>query len=181
MPGQQPQGGPPLFIDMRNAFNIATFIADVGAATIWPFTRCHMGTRGMGMAGFWAMLFIPIYAGLARAPDLLAYWHLWLAMAVYRRITADRLQHTQFRGWPWMFLWWTRSEMSARLAEAAAMPILGAIVSAFSEDIGRFIIVVGTFSFSYRYVLDAMTEARRQEAAWNAIREMEAMQKHFHR
>lgn len=62
------------------------------------------------------------------------------------------------------------------------MPIIGSIVSSvFSEDIGRFITVVGTFSYAYRYVLDAMTVARRQEAAHNAIHEMEAMQVHFQR
>jgi hypothetical protein len=184
MPGQQQQqpNNSPMLIAMRPAFTIATFFADVATASIRPFTRYREGTRGMGTAGFWAMVSIPVYAGLAEAPDMLAYWHLWLAMAIYRRITADPAQDTRFQGFAWMFTWCTNSELSAKLMEAAAMPVIGGIVSsALSEDIGHFITVVGTFSFAYRYVLDAMTEARRRELAQNAIREMEAMQKHFHR
>jgi hypothetical protein len=166
---------------MRTGFNVATFLADVGMACFLPITHSHQGAHSMGKAGFCAMLAIPIWAGLARAPDLLAYWHFWMAMAIYRRITASPAEHTQYRGRPWMFSWCTNSEMTARLLEAASMPLLGAIVGELSLDVGRFVTVVGTFSFAYRYVLDVMTEERRSEAAWNAVREMEAMQHHFHR
>ena len=66
--------------------------------------------------------------------------------------------------------------MTARLLEVAAMPFIGGIVSGFSEDVGYFITTVGTFSFAGRYVIDAVTIARRKEAAHNAVIEME----HFH-
>jgi hypothetical protein len=177
----QPQREPSMFIDQRTAFNLCTFAADAAMRCFTPFTRCHQGTRSMGLAGFGAMLLIPLWAGFAHAPDMLAYWHFWLAMVIYRRITADRVQHTQYQGWPWMFRWCANSELNARLGETAAMPVLGGIVSAFSEDVGRFITVFGTFSYVYRFILDAMTVAHREQAAHNAIRQMEASLKDFQR
>jgi hypothetical protein len=180
MPQQQQPNHSLLPIDMRTGFNIWIFIVDAWCAGLWPFTRCHMGTRGMGTAGFWAMLFIPIYAGLAEAPDLLAYWHLWLAMAIYRRITADPVQDTRFQGFVWMFNWCTKSEMTARLLEAASMPLIGGILSTFSEDIGRFL-TLAIFPLSFRYLVDALTIAKREEAVANAIHDMNAMQVHFQR
>ena len=109
------------------------------------------------------MLFILVYAWLAESPDMITYWYLWMGMVIYRRITADKCQHSQYRGWPWMFRWCVKSEMTARLLEAATMPLLGGIVSGFSEDVGRFV-TAGVFSFGFRYLIDASTEARRREA-----------------
>lgn len=180
MPQQQQPNNSLLPIDMRTGFNIWTYGADVWCVCLWLFTRCRMGKHGMGMAGFWAMIFIPIYAGLTRSHDLLIFWHYWMAMAIFRRITHDPAQDSRFRGFVWMFSWCTNSEMTARLLEAASMPLIGTLVSAFSEDVGRFI-TLGTFPLAYRYILDALTIAKREEAVANAIHDMNAMQGHFQR
>lgn len=178
MPQQQQQRQPSGLLDFRTGFNLGVFVIDTYIAGIRPFTRSHMGTRGMGAAGFWAMLFIPLYAGLAEAPDLLGYWYLWLGMVIYRRITADTCQHPYHQGSPWMFGWCVNGDLGPRLLEAATMPLLGGIVSTFSEDVGAFI-TAGVFPFGLRYAIDAMTEARRREAARIARIEMEFMQRYY--
>jgi hypothetical protein len=175
---QQQQRESSWLIDMRTTFNLVTFVVDTHTACIRPFTRSHMGTRGMGAAGFWAMLAIPLYAGLAEASDLLSYWYLWLGMVICRRIKADKYQHPHYQGWPWMFDWCMKSDLGSRLMEAATMPLLGSIVSAFSEDVGLFV-TAGVFSFGLRYAIDAMTSARRREAARIARIEMELMQRYY--
>lgn len=162
--------------DARTGFNLATFGADVLNACFQPFTRSGMGTGGLGMAGVGALLLILIYAGLANAPDMLIYWYAWLGMVIYRRITADKSQHTKFHGCVWMFDWCTQHEMTARLLEAAAMPLLGSMIGRFSEPVGLFI-TFGVFSFGYRYAIDQATVARRRDAGHNARIEMEAMQR----
>jgi hypothetical protein len=165
--------------DARAGFNLVTFAADVHIACIRPFTRSGMGTGGMtGMASLGAMLFIPIYAGLVEAPEMLTYWYAWLAMAIYRRIKADKSQHTEFHGIVWIFDLCVQRERTAQLLEAATMPVLGAIIGQWSDDVGLFI-TTGVFSFGYRYVINVAADARRRAAAHNARIDMEAMQREF--
>ena len=162
-------------MDMRTGFNGLTFLADIHMAAILPWTRSGMGTRGMGWPGFWAMLGIPLYAGLAEAPEMLAYWHVWMAMVIYRRLTADSWQHPQYQGRAWMFHWCMKRELDARLMEAGTMPLIGGILCGISEPIGLFV-TAGFFSFGFRYVVDVAAHARRQEAVARARIEQEAMQ-----
>jgi hypothetical protein len=164
-----------VFTDMRTAFNVFTLGADIVTACVRPFTRSRIGTSGMSWAGFTAMIAIPVYAATAEAPGMLGFWHAWLAMVIYRRITADTHQHSQYQGLPWMFAW-CRSELTARALEAGTMPLLGSAAGTlFGEDVGLFI-SASTFAFAYRYVIDRMTVARRNEAARNARIEMESTQ-----
>jgi hypothetical protein len=168
-----------MLMDMRTSFNIVTLIADVHTACIRPLTRSHQGPHALGWPGFWAMLAIPLYAGLADAPGMLTYWYFWTAMVAYRRLTADRRQHTEYQGRPWMFAWFMRDELNMRALEAATMPVLAGVASAFfGEDVGTFI-SAGIFSFGFRYVIDSMTRARRIAAARNARIEMEQMQGYY--
>lgn len=172
---QQQQQQPSLLTDMRTSFNILVFVADAHTACIRPFTRTGMGPRGMGTPGFWAMLFIPVYAGLARAPDMLTYWYFWIAMVIYRRLSCEKFQHPDYQGRVWMFHWCMKREIDARLMEAGTMPLLGGILCGISEPIGLFV-TAGIFSFGLRYVVDAAAHQRRIEAIRAARMEMEAMQ-----
>jgi hypothetical protein len=177
MPPQQ-QEKQSMLIDMRTSFNILYFVASIHAKCIEPFTRSGMGTRGIGAAGFWAMLFIPAYAGTVHADEMLAYWHAWVLMVIYRRVTADRKQHTDFGGWVWMFDWLIKDELNARRLEAVSMLVLGNLLSAWSEAVGQFV-TYGFFSLGIKCVIDGINRARQKEAAHNAPLEMWAMQQRF--
>jgi hypothetical protein len=175
MPPQQQQE-PSMLLDLRTSFNIANFLADTHSACIRPFTRTGMGARGLGAPAFFAAILILAYAGNAHAPDMLLYFQAWLVMVVYRRITADKTQHSHFQGWVWMFDWCVKNELTARLLEAGSMWIIGGILSGFSEAIGRFV-SAGVFSLGLKYLIDASTVQRQKEAAHNARIEMAAMQR----
>jgi len=175
-PQQQQQQQPSMLVDMRTSFNIANFLADIHSACIRPFTRTGMGARGLGASGFFAGILILAYAGFADAPDMLLYFQAWVIMAVYRRITADKTQHSQFQGFVWMFDWCVKNELTARLLEAGSMWVIGGILSGFSEAVGRFV-SAGVFSLGLKYLIDASTIQRQKEAAHNARIEMEAMQR----
>jgi hypothetical protein len=178
MPRQQQQQESSMLIDMRTSFNLLNFLADAHTASIRPFTRSGMGTRGIGAPGFWAMLLILAYAGFANAPEMILYFWAWLAMVVYRRITADRRQHTDFQGWVWMFDWCLKDELKAHLLEAVSMWAIGGFLCGFSEPLGQFV-MLGAVSFGVKYAINAATVARRREAAHNARIEMETMQRQF--
>jgi hypothetical protein len=175
---QQQQQTPSILLDMRTGFNLAMFAADVHTACIRPITRSGMGTRGMGAPGFWAMLLIPTYAAAADAPEMIRYFWVWLALVVYRRIRADKRQHTQFQGWVWPLDWCVKNELTAHLLEAVSMLLIGSMLTGISEALGMFI-SAGFVSFGFRYVIDAMVIQRQKEAAHNARVEMQAMQGHF--
>ena len=174
---KQPRESP--FLDARTSFYWVVFLADIHTGCIRPLTRSHMGPHGLGWPGFWAMLAIPVYAGLAEAPEMLTYWYWWMGLVIYRRITADKIQHTQYQGWPWMFDWCMNDEMNARAMEAGTMPLLGGLVACLlGEQAGAFV-AAGVFSFGLRYVIDASAMARRREAARNARIDMEQMQTYY--
>jgi hypothetical protein len=179
MPRQQQQQQEQTFpVDMRTSFNILYFVVCFFTMTILPFTRSRMGTRGVGAAGFWAMLFIPLYAGTVHSDAILTFWYAWVIMVIYRRITADKNQHPQFTGWVWMFDWLIKDELNARRLEAVSMLIVGNLLKEWSEPVGQFVIY-GSFSLGAKCVFDAMTRARQKEAAHIARIEMLAMQERF--
>jgi hypothetical protein len=174
----KPQQPPSMLIDMRTSFNLLNFVADVHTAAIRPFTRSGMGTRGLGAAGIWAGGLLLVYAGAANAPEMLRYAWVWLALVVYRRLTADRRQHSQFQGIVWMFDWLFTDEMKARLLEVVVVWIVGSYLCRFSEPLGQFV-AWGALSFAFKYAVHAATRARQSEAAHNARVEMETMQRRF--
>jgi hypothetical protein len=178
MPPPQQKEKSSYLIEMRHAANLLFFITDAHAMCILPFTRSHMGKRGVGAAGFWAMIGIALYAGTMNAPEMITYWYVWLCMCIYRRIFADRNQHTQYRGWVWAFDWCVRDELTARRLEVAAVFALGIAVMEWSQAIGQFL-VYGSFSLGVQSSLAAMHRTRRLEAAHNARLEMETMQQQF--
>jgi hypothetical protein len=177
MPPQQKQQQS-FLVDMRASFNIVNFLADIHTAAIRPWTRSGMGTRGMGAAGLFAGVLILGYAGFAEAPEMITYFWAWLAMVVYRRITADKREHTHYQGRVWLFHWCLKDELNARLMEAGTMWILGGVLAGVSEALGQFV-VAGLFSFGLKYVIDAATVERRREAAHNARIEMETHHQSF--
>jgi hypothetical protein len=164
-----------MFTDARNVFNIATIAADVHTACIRPLTRMRMGTRGMGAAGFWAMLAIPIYAATVQSELMLTYWYVWMAMVIFQRLKADKIQHHAFQGFVWMFDWCIPNEIAARWCEAASMFAIGSLLMGWSEPLGQFVFYSG-FSFAFRCLIDGMTRQRQIEIAHNAGVEMWQMQ-----
>ncbi len=177
MPRQQQQEQS-FHTDMRTGFHILYIGTNVLTAGVRPVTRSGMGTRGIGAPGFWTMLFIPLYAGTTNSPEMLTYWYVWVVMVIYRRITADRHQHTNFQGWVWAFDWLIKDELNARRLEAVSMLIVGNLLSAWSEPVGQFV-SYASYALGVQCVLDAMTRTRQKEAAHNAKVEMLAMQVRF--
>jgi len=165
-------------MDVRTGFNIAYFIACVHAMCILPFTRSGMGTRGIDATGFWALLLIAFYTGEMHCPEMLTYWYVWVVMVVYRRLTTDKRQHTQFEGWVWPFQWIVRNEVIAKWLEALSMLILGTLFKKWSEPVGQFLFY-GFFSLGFKCVIEGMHRARQKEAAHNARFEMLATQRRF--
>jgi hypothetical protein len=175
---QQQQHTPSLLDRSRDYFNLFNFSADVITASVRPFTRVGMGTKGLGTPAFVAgVFFLPAYAGMTHSPDMILYWQAWIVMAIYARMKADRSEHTAYQGRVRIFWRFHReNELNARLMEAGAMWIVGGVLSGFSEDIGYFV-YISMFAFSFKYVIDSITVAQLRDAAHNARIEMEAAQR----
>src|SRR4051812_19896064 len=123
MPRQQRQQDKPesLLLDMKESTSIAYALANVHAMAILPLIRTGMGKRGVGMTGFFAALLILFYGALKNAPEMFAYSYVWLLAVIYRKLTYDPIEHTEYQGRPILTGWLFSDEMTARKVEAVLM------------------------------------------------------------
>ena len=176
MPPQETQQQPTNLYDARASFNLFNAVANVHAKCLLPFTRCHMGKHGMGLLpSIFAAFLMLAYAQYARAPEMLLFCRAWLVMAVLRRLTADRRQHTEYEGWPWLF-GFLRNQQLARLLEAGSLWLIGGWLSTYSVPLGRFV-AAGAFSYGFKYAVDRIVDGRMQDAAHDAPIEMAWLQR----
>jgi hypothetical protein len=172
-PGQQPD--PSLNARMKESFHWLYFLANAYAACLLPFIRHGMGTRGIGAAGFFAWLLMLAYAGHTASPEMLIYIKAWFVFAVYRRIRADRRQLTGYQGWPLLTGWLIRSDRLARAVEAVLVYLIGSHLCQWSESVGRFI-ACGAYALAAKLYIETAIQRQHQEAAHNAVVQMEIMQ-----
>src|SRR5690349_21771385 len=102
---QRPQQEPTSPYNLRSSFDLVMFTATILSMCILPLTRRRMGRRCMGRHGFFAMLLIFFYAGLQNSIDMFHYLYVWIGMVIFRRLTADKQQHTRYPGSVWLFDW----------------------------------------------------------------------------
>jgi hypothetical protein len=171
-PDQQPE---PFLPDMRSSANLIYWLVSAFGMTVLPFVRQGFGKHGIGLPGLLAGAIIWLYAGLADAPEMLTYFVVWAAFCIYRRMTHDPRQHTQYQGYPLLTGWLFKSEMTARLAEAGLVWIAGGILSGLSPALGQFL-SFGAYALSLKYMLDGAVIERQKEAAHDAITTMKIQQ-----
>lgn len=130
MPNPQPE-------KPQDVVNIGFTLASIHTACITPFIRSRFGTHafaGYPMAG----LLMFFYAGFARCPLLLWYIPAWMAMIAYRRLTADRNQHSRYQGYPWVF-GWMANEYVARVFEVFIAFFAAVFLSMVSKPLSKFV------------------------------------------
>jgi hypothetical protein len=173
MPDQQTQPG--FQIGPRQTFQYSHFFVDAYAMCFYPFIRYGMGKRGIGAAGFFALIIMLLYAGSTRSEGMLIYMKAWCIFAVYRRIRHDNNQHTNFPGWPLLTDWLIKSDRFARAAEAVLVYVIGTYISDWSDPVGLFV-AWGALPLAIKCFIYFAAYERQTEAAHNAIVQMQIVQ-----
>jgi hypothetical protein len=95
--------------------NLGFNVASAYGACLWPFTRSHFGSHAF--AGYpLSLIGMVVYAGWRNCDAMMTYLVVWLVALIYRRLTADRNQHSRFQGYPWVFGWMANQHV-AKLGE----------------------------------------------------------------
>ena len=173
MPGEQPPNGFP--IGARQSFNYLHFFVDAYAMCFFPFIRYGMGKRGIGAAGFFALIIMLLYAGSTGSDDMLLYIKAWCIFAVYRRLRHDRQQHTNYPGWPLLTDWLIKSDRFARVGEAGLVYVIGTYLYEWSAPVGQFV-AWGALPLAIKCFIYFAAYERQTEAAHNAIVQMKITQ-----
>jgi hypothetical protein len=173
MPGQQPDGSFP--IGTRQTFQYSHFFADAYVMCFLPFLRYGMGKRGIGAAGFFALIIMLLYAGTTGSDDMLMYIKAWFIFAVYRRLRYDKRQHTNFPGWPLLTDWIIKSDRLALAAEAVLVYVIGTYLYDWSEPVGQFV-AWGALPLALKCFIYFAAYERQKEGAHNAIVQMQITQ-----
>jgi hypothetical protein len=171
--GQTPEKTEPLLPGMRGSTNLICWVAVAFSMTLLPFLRSGMGKRGIGLPGVFAFILILGYASLA--PEMIVYLWAWLAMVIYRKLTYDPLQHTEYGGRCVLTDWLFHNEMTSRLAEAGLVWAIGNVLSDLSPAIGQFV-TWDAYALWVNYMLENAVIERQKEAAHDAITTMQIQQ-----
>jgi hypothetical protein len=162
--------------DMRQGFNIGSWLLYSWSMAYLPFLRTSFGVRGMEGYSFWAFVIILAYGTLGNSPAMVwGYLPAWVLMVIWRKLRADSLQHSAYQGWPWLTGWMIRDEYLARCAEAGLMILIGALLSRVDESVGLFV-SGGVIALGAKYVYEHVTHMRQVRAAMDWHREAELWQ-----
>jgi hypothetical protein len=140
MPDPKEMSSSKSFMDeQKGMFNIVHAFAVWYSTCVTPFLRSRHGTRAVGgYAG--AFLLMIGYAEYTRSFVMVYYYvPAWMLMSLYRRITADRNQDSYYRGYPWVFGWFT-NQYIARLAETFVCFFAAVFVSPYSPQLADFLL-----------------------------------------
>ena len=148
---QPPEKKPQDYIDIANT------IAMIVAGPFIPFLRSHCGSHAFYK--LWpTAIYLPLYAGYARVPELMYWFYPWLAAMIFRRLTYDRNQDSNYRGWPWLTGLMFRRERTVRLMEALLLLGTGYWLEG---PVGHFL-MIGAAGLFVTLRIDAMVLAARR-------------------
>lgn len=173
---QQQQQPGDLFEDTRKGFNAVVFLLDVYASAVYPFIRTRRGVRSMGKEWLLALVLVTVYTSETRSVGMWAYWHAFLLMSVYRRVTADRSQITVYPGFPWAArlatLGMLRDEYWLRAVEPFLCLAFGLAVYPASPALGKFV-GAGFILLRLKNGIEAHMRRRMRESMHDARISME--------
>jgi hypothetical protein len=148
---EPPEKKPQDYIDIANT------VAMTVAGPFLPFLRSHCGSHAFYK--LWpTAVYIPIYAAFANAPEIIYWFQPWLIALIFRRLTHDRNQDSNYRGWPWISGLFCRRERTARIIEA--LLLLGAGYW-LEGPLGNFL-MIGAAGLFVTLQVDAMVVSARQ-------------------
>jgi hypothetical protein len=103
------------------------------------------------------------------------YLPAWLLAVIWRKLTADPIEHSSYQGMPFLTAWLMPNEYLARCAEAGLMVLFGALLSRANEAVGLFV-SAGAIPLMGKYILEHTLHERRIRAAIDMQAEAEAWQ-----
>jgi hypothetical protein len=99
----------------QDVVNIAYNLASAYGACLWPFIRCRFGSHAF--AGYvLSAIGMGVYAAYRNCGAMAWYFIAWTIAVAFRRLTADRNQHSRYQGDAFVF-GWLANQFVARLAE----------------------------------------------------------------
>ncbi len=124
----------------QDVINVVFGIATIYSGCFTPLIRSGFGTHAFA-SYFFSMIGMYVYAGYAYCPQLVLYLPVWIVMVAFRRITADRTQHSRYQGFPWLvaILPFARKELHARMLEPWLLFFGGMFLFQYSEPLGKFV------------------------------------------
>ena len=141
----------------QDFIDIANTVAMIVAGPFLPFLRSHCGSHAFYK--LWpTAIYIPLYAGYANVPELIYWFQPWLVAMIFRHLTYDRNQDSNYRGWPWLAGVFCRRERIARFFEASFLLAAGYWLEG---PLGNFF-MIGAAGLFVTLRIDAMVLASRR-------------------
>lgn len=165
----KPEGFLPNF---QHSTNFLYWIVSLLSKTVTPAIRTSLGKHGVGLDGLMAGVLILGVASLGNSNQVLMYFFVWSACCMYRRMTYDPMQATQFPGWCLLTQWMFHGEMTARLAEAVIVWVAAGMIPG---TLGVFL-QWSAYGLFGKYLLDAAIFERQKEAIGDTTAMMEIRQ-----
>ncbi len=149
--GQNGQDGMWQGPSMKDSFNIFHVGCSGLGACVVPFLRTGFGTNYPGLAGFFGLIVMFLYAALGPVPEMFSYIGVWLFVVIFQRaktfsaVKKGTVVHSRYWGDPWVGLKvpFVKKEKTARELEPVLCLLAGVALCGWSPGVGGFVIVAG--------------------------------------
>ncbi len=163
MPREQPQ---PTRQKPEDVINIVYGLATIYNGAFTPVLRSRFGSHAF--ASYPATLILLLVCA-ASCPELAKYIPVWLALVLFRRLTADRTLHSRYQGYPWLcrLIPFVNTEFRARAVEPWLCFFGGIFLMQVSEPLARFV-MGGSLSLFIVLMTETVTLEKRKRAMHDA-------------
>lgn len=124
----------------QDIINIVYVLASIYNGCFTPLIRSGFGLKAFAAYPL-SLIFMFVYAGYARCPQLIRYVPVWILLIVFRRITADPDAHSRYQGYPLLArrFPFMKGELMARKLEPWLCFYGGIFLLPYSQPLGAFV------------------------------------------
>jgi hypothetical protein len=174
---QPPKDKPVWETTPLDVFDMIYSVCVIYAGVVLPVIHGGFGTKALAPYVFTAVL---LWAFAMGFPPAFPYVFAWLAFVAYRRVTVNKLAHTNYRGYPWLacLIPFVSDEFKGRIVEPWIVFAFGVHLKTYADAPALFVIgaavalvivlLVERATIAAR--IRAVADAEHDAAQWAAIR-----------
>lgn len=167
---------------MKASFNVLYLLVVGWTYCFLPFLRVNMGPSAMGMRGILAMLVMYLFAAIAKCPEMIPFFGVWLVVVIVQRLRTFWLiargasMHSKHSGDPIVMklLPFIGRRGTAQLLEVMICFFAGVALSIPWPQLGGFVIF-GSFAMAISFGIDIQVIQNRKQA----MKDAELEQKYY--